>query len=82
MYKNIYLCLLLTTIVVQCGFKTKTQLQQLAEGKIEFQQPKNKKNKKKKDTNETKEKTETPNKMGQQTLEIQLKQRFKTLDSF
>jgi hypothetical protein len=82
MYKNIYLCLLLTTIVVQTGFKTKTQLQQLAEGKIEFQQPKNKKNKKKKDTNETKEKTETPNKMGQQTLEIQLKQRFKTLNSF
>ena len=40
MYKNIYLCLLLTTIVVQTGFKTKTQLQQLAEGKIEFQQPK------------------------------------------
>ena len=38
--------------------------------------------KKKKDTNETKEKTETPNKMGQQTLEIQQKQRFKTLDSF
>lgn len=36
MYKNIYLCLLLTTIVVQTGFKTKTQLQQLAEGKIEF----------------------------------------------
>ena len=79
MYKNIYLCLLLTTIVVQTRFKTKTQLQQLAEGKSEFQQPKNKKNK---DTNETKEKTETPNKMGQQTLEIQLKQRFKTLDSF
>ena len=26
MYKNIYLCLLLTTIVVQIGFKTKTQL--------------------------------------------------------
>ena len=33
MYKNIYLCLLLTAIVVQTGFKTKTQLQQLAEGK-------------------------------------------------
>ena len=71
-----------TTIVVQTGFKTKTQLQQLAEGKIEFQQPKNKKNKKKKDTKETKEKTETPKKIGQQTLEIQLKQRYKTLDSF
>jgi len=36
MYKNIYLCLLLTAIVVQCGFKSKTQLQQLAEGKIDF----------------------------------------------
>ena len=46
MYKNIYLCLLLTTIVVQTGFKTKTQLQQLAEGKIEFQ-PLKKKNTKK-----------------------------------
>ncbi len=33
MFKNIYLCLLLTSIIVQCGFKTKTQLQQLAEGK-------------------------------------------------
>ena len=64
------------------GFKTKTQLQQLAEGKIEFQQPKNKKNKKKKDTKETKEKTETSKKIGQQTLEIQLKQCYKTLDSF
>ena len=38
--------LLLTTIVVQTGFKTKTQLQQLAEGKMEFKPPKNKKNKK------------------------------------
>ena len=82
MYKNIYLCLLLTTIVVQTGFKTKTQLQQLAEGRIEFQQPKNKKNKNKKETKETKEKTETPNKIGQQPLEIQVKQRFKTLDTF
>ena len=45
MYKNIYLCLLLTAIVVQCGFKTKTQLQQLAEGKIDFTPPKNKKKK-------------------------------------
>ena len=58
------ICLLLTTIFVQTGFKTKKQLQQLSEGKIEFQQPKNKKNKKKKDTKETKEKTEIPNKIG------------------
>ena len=46
MYKNIYLCLLLTAIVVQTGFKTKTQLQQLAEGKIEFQPSKKEKHKK------------------------------------
>jgi len=57
MYKNIYLCLLLTTIVVQTGFKTKTQLQQLAEGKIEFQPPKKKNTKNMKNTNEIKQKS-------------------------
>ena len=53
MYKNIYLCLLLTVLVVQCGFKTKTQLQQLAEGKIEFKPPKIKKQKKTKNKKKT-----------------------------
>ena len=35
MRKNIYLCILLTAIVVQQGFNTKTKLQQLAEGRID-----------------------------------------------
>ena len=60
MYKNIYLCLLLTAIVVQTGFKTKTQLQQLAEGKIEFQPPKKKNTKNNKNTKENKQKSKTP----------------------
>ena len=61
-YKNIYLCLLLTAIVVQTGFKTKTQLQQLAEGKIEFKQLKNKNSKKtnKKQKKNTRKKNTNP----------------------
>ena len=47
MVKNILLGLLLTTIVVQCGFKTKTQLQRLSESYVDFEPPKI--NKKKKD---------------------------------
>ena len=82
MYKNIYLCLLLTAIVVQTGFKTKTQLQQLAEGKIEFQPPKKKNTKNKKNLKETKEKSKTPSETGQQKLEIEEKQTCTTLDLF
>lgn len=82
MYKNIYLCLLLTSIVVQTGFKTKTQLQQLAEGKIELQPPKSKNTKNKKNTKETKQKSKTPSKTGQQELEIKEKQAITTLDFF
>ena len=47
MMKNIILGLLLTTIVVQSGFKTKTQLQRLSEGYIDFEPPKINKKKKK-----------------------------------
>ena len=82
MYKNIYLCLLLTAIVVQTEFKTKTQLQQLAEGKIEFQPPKKKNTKNKKNPKETKEKSKTPSETGQQELEIEEKQTCTTLDLF
>ena len=82
MYKNIYLCLLLTAIVVQCGFKTKTQLQQLAEGKIDFTPPKIKKTKSNKKEKETKPKSKTPCKTGQQTLELNETKELTTLDSF
>ena len=43
------------TLSVQNGFKTKTQLQQLAEGKIEFKPPKNKNTKNNKKTKEMEE---------------------------
>ena len=50
-----YLCILLTTLVIQQGFKTKTQLQMLAEGRIEYNPVKAKKNKKSKQKKEKKE---------------------------
>lgn len=48
MRKNIYLCILLTAIVVQQGFNTKTKLQQLAEGRIDKKPIKSRKAKKSK----------------------------------
>ena len=45
--KNILLELILTTLAVQSGFKTKTQLQRLSESYVNFEPPKV--NKKKKD---------------------------------
>ena len=82
MSKNIYLTLLLTALVVQCGFKTKTHLQQLAEGKIELKPPITKKSNKNKKTNKNTTKTEAPKKTEQQKLEIRQKQRQYTLDQF
>ena len=82
MFKNIYLFLLLTSIIVQCGFKTKTQLQQLAEGKIEFKPPKNKKTKKDKKIKEKNKKSIAQHKTGQQELEIKDNETLTTLDYF
>lgn len=79
MHKNIYLCILLTTIVVQQGYKTKTQLQQLAEGNIKNTPLKNKNKKKTKDKNEKKQKNKTPYKTGQQELKITPNREQKTL---
>ena len=45
MVKNILLSLLLTTLVIQQGFQTKTQLQRLSEGYLDFQEPKTNKKK-------------------------------------
>lgn len=61
--------------------QTKTQLQQLAEGKIEFQPPKKKNTKNNKNTEEIKQKSKTPSKTEQQELKIEEKQQY-TLDSF
>ena len=59
MTKDILLTLLLTTIVVQMGFKTKTQLQRLNEGYIDFEPPKINKYVGDEDTKSNNEKTET-----------------------
>lgn len=56
MSRNIYLCLLLTTLIVQQGYKTKTQLQRLAEGDVVQDTPITKK------TNNKKEKSNEDNK--------------------
>ena len=40
MVKNILLGLLLTTLVIQQGFKSKTQLQRLSEGYVNLDEPK------------------------------------------
>ena len=54
MRRNIYLCILLSTLVIQQGFDTKTKLQQLAEGRINLEPIKSRKAKK---TKEKEEKT-------------------------
>ena len=74
MVKNILLGLLLTTIVVQCGFKTKTQLQQLSESYVDFEPPKINKKKKDDELKEKEEKTdEKQNAEPQQKLEMGIK---------
>ena len=82
MRKNIYLCLLLTTLVIQQGFKTKTQLQKLAEGIIELKPTKNNNDKKEKSnakkTNKQKVVEETDL---QSTLEVKIRKQV-MLDYF
>jgi len=52
--RNIYLCILLSTLVIQQGFGTKTKLQQLAEDRIDLK-PINQRKSKKIRTNENQE---------------------------
>ena len=83
MRRNIYLCILLSTQVIQQGFDTKTKLQQLAEGRIDHEPIKSRKSKKK--TKEKEEKTENQ-KVGketnsQSTLKIKIRKQVK-LDYF
>ena len=82
MHKNIYLCLLLTALIVQQGYKTKTHLQQLAEGNVSLEI--NKKAKKKKQTKKEKidENLPTLNDLGQQILEIIVKEEQTVLENF
>ena len=83
MSKNIYFCLLLTTIVVQQGYKTKTKLQRLAEGNVVQDTPVKKKSKKKKDKNKTKDdNTDNEDKQGQQKLNIEFESNRVTLFNY
>ena len=69
MSRNIYLCLLLTSLVVQQGYKTKTALQRLAEGDVTQDTPvKKKSNKKKKSEDDSNNETDNTQKTGQQLL--------------
>ena len=74
MSRKIYLCLLLTTLIVQQGYKTKTQLQRLAEGNIVQDTPVSKKSKKNKNNTQKNKKSKAPSKTRQQELEISKKE--------
>ena len=80
--KNIYLCILLTTLVIKTGFKTKTQLQQLAEGNIDSKPKKEHKKKKNKNKKDKKEEKIVPHKSNQQKLQIKLKKAQTTLKKY
>lgn len=83
MVKNILLGFVLTTIVVQCGFKTKTQLQRLSEGYLDLQLPKVDKKKQKDGKKEDKEKyTEIEIKEPQQKLTTGIKKQITNLFNF
>ena len=83
MVKNILLGLLLTTLVIQQGFKTKTQLQRLSEGYIDFDEPRtNKKNKDPDDEKTTDKNKDKQIKSGQQELEIKIQEQPTTLFNY
>jgi hypothetical protein len=67
--KHVFLAILLTTIVIQQGYMTKTAMQQLAEGNIELKPPKKRKKNQKKNKTKTEYKTKVP-KESQQQLPI------------
>ena len=83
MVKNILLGFLLTTMVVQCGFKTKTQLQRLSEGFVDLRPPKvNKKKQKEEDDESNEENTEIEVKEPQQKLIVDIKEQITNLFNF
>ena len=74
--------MLLTTLIVQQGYETKTQLQRLAEGKVIQDTPVSKKTNKKKDKTKKDKKFKAPLKTEQQTLETNTKEEQLTLLKF
>lgn len=82
MSKNIYLCLLLTALVIQQGYTSKTKMQRLGEGDVTQEKPVVKKTKKDKEKSKTRDDQPTPHKTGQQKLVTILKEKQSTLEFF
>ena len=82
MYKNIYLCLLLTALVIQQGYESKTGMQRLGKGDVIQEKPIIKKSKKDKEKPENNNDKPTPYKTEQQKLVITLKEKQSTLQFF
>ena len=82
MRRNIYLCILLSTLVIQQGFDTKTKLQQLAEGRIDLEPIKQRKSKKSRAQDKTNENQEVGEKSDEQTTLIIKKEEQSTLIPF
>ena len=82
MHKNINLCILLTSLVVQQGYKTKTLLQQLAEGNVSLKENKKTKKKNSKKNDKKKDKPSSPKPIEQQLLEIIVKEKQSVLENF
>ena len=80
--KNIYLCILLTTLCIQQGFNTKTKMQQLAEGNIEQRPPIQHRRKNKKTKNENNNKTSVPKTTKQKSLLDYQKDKQRTLFNY
>ena len=82
MYKNIYLCLLLTALVIQQGYRSKTEMQRLGEGDVIQEKPIVKKSKKDKEKPENNNDKPTPYKTEQQKLATVPKEKQSTLQFF
>jgi len=80
--KHVYLAVLLTAIVIQEGYTTKTAMQQLAEGNIELKPVKKIKKKITKVKTKTKDTKKVPNKSQQQLLINKVKEAQTTLQLF
>ena len=80
--KNIYLCILLTAVIINNGFETKTKMQQLSEGNIKLKPVKQHRNKIKTNKKETKTQQKALNKNKQETLPFKVKERQPKLEEF
>ena len=82
MSRKIYLCLLLTALIINQGFDTKTKLQKLAEGNIILEDSKTNNKDNNTSSNKNKKDESTPQETVQQTLEVRLNKRQKTLEKW